>query len=155
MKKVWGPGQGRPPDKGSVSGRTGSTTSTAVKASEPDGEDAAYSIPESYLYERAVDALVAFLARYVRTALLLARRPSIAVERLLADLDSKRPRLMRPLGFMALSYLLLVITMWKALQIEIASDSIQQLEHFLGGSGTWIPCSRSWSPPCRAWSWWS
>jgi len=135
VKKKWDQGYGRPPDRGSVSGKSATVDPSAPSASEQEKEDAAYSIPESYLYERAIDALVAFLARYVRTALLLARRPSKAVEQLLTDLDSKRPRLMRPLGFMAISYLLLVITMWKALQIEIASESIQQLEHFLGGFG--------------------
>jgi len=103
--------------------------------SDGGGEERAYSAPESYLYERAIDALIAFLARYVRTALLLARRPSRAVEQLLEDLDSRHPRLMRPLGFMALSYLLLVFTMWKALEIDIASDAIAPVEHFLGGFG--------------------
>ena len=30
----------------------------------------------SYLYEHVIDALVVFSSRYIRTALLLARRPS-------------------------------------------------------------------------------
>ncbi len=111
-----------------------STGESPAESTEGPDDDA-YSAPESYLYERAIDALIAFLARYVRTALLLARRPSRAVEQILTDLDAEHPRLMRPLGFMAISYLLLVFTMWKALEIEIASDAIEPVEHFLGGFG--------------------
>lgn len=70
------------------------------------GDDDAHR--HSYLYEHVIDALVIFAARYVRTALLLARRPSRAADALLHDLDMARGRYTRPLAFLAISYMLFV-----------------------------------------------
>jgi len=63
----------------------------------------------SYLYEHVIDALVVFSSRYIRTAFLLTRRPSFAADRLLSDLELERGRYTRPMGFLAISYLLFVV----------------------------------------------
>ncbi len=65
----------------------------------------------SYLYEHVIDALVIFASRYLRTALLLARRPSRAADRLLDDSDNRRGEYTRPLAFLAISYMLFVIVL--------------------------------------------
>ncbi len=66
-------------------------------------------VEESYLYERVIDALIAFVARFLRTAGLLLLRRRRAEVALLAALDQDSPRLMRPLAFVALTYIVFVM----------------------------------------------
>jgi len=83
----------------------------------------------SYLYEHVIDALVVFSSRYIRTALLLARRPSSAADKLLADLDRANGHYTRPMGFLAISYLvfmgLFANLTWVAQTIESGAISMR------------------------------
>ena len=90
---------------------------------------------ESYLYERIIDALIAFLGRYVRTALTLVvggRKPE---RRLLAELDSDTPELMRPLAYMAITYLLLVTVVDKLLGFASTTEFFQATSLVLSSFG--------------------
>jgi hypothetical protein len=90
---------------------------------------------ESYLYERAIDALIVFAARFVRTALLLLRHPWKGADRLLADLDEDRPHLMRPLGFLAIAYMMLVMVVWKIASVPSAQKALDLATGVAGGLG--------------------
>ncbi len=92
--------------------------------------------PESYLYERAIDALVVFAARYLRTAKLLMRHPRSGAAALLEELEEGSPRLMRPLGFLACSYTLFLVVLWKISNITSAQAALNMTERFLGGMGS-------------------